>query len=210
VTFLGAFVAACASEPPPPIEVHVVVVDEEKEPIKGAELVTPNGGILATTDARDRAVVLHAGRVGAASSIQVRCPVGFRSPSEPLVIRRMQAVVSVPPEYAAKCNHLRHKLVIAIRAEGGSDLPVLHLGREVARTDASGSAHVLVDGNVRDRVELVLSTAGPENSRLHPQNPSGVFDVAEHDDIAVFDVKFTRDAPPPLPRRIRRLGPRPM
>jgi hypothetical protein len=60
-------------------------------------------------------------------------------------------------------------VVVAVRAEGGRDLPLLHLGRELARTDSSGAAHVVLDVRSEDVLELVLDTTA--QPRLRPKSP---------------------------------------
>ena len=54
---------------------------------------------------------------------------------------------------------------------------MLFLGREVARTDASGAAHVLLKLKSDEAFDLVLGTEG--NDRLRPQNPSASFVVKD-------------------------------
>jgi hypothetical protein len=44
---------------------------------------------------------------------------------------------------------------------------------------------------VHERVELTLSTAGFD--KIHPQNPSAMFELGERDEIQFFDVTFKRD-----------------
>jgi hypothetical protein len=97
-------------------------------------------------------------------------------------------------------------MVIGVRAENGPDLPVLYLGKEVARTDRSGAAHLTVTMNVHEKIELILGTSGKEAESLRPQNPVSVFEMPDHDDIQVFPVTFTREIkkPPPLLRWPRR------
>jgi hypothetical protein len=107
-----------------------------------------------------------------------------------------------------KCEETRRTLVVVVRAENGPDLPILHLGKEIGRTDRSGAAHVKIDADVRERIELTLSTAAPEMAHVHPENPTQVFEPAEHDEVREFAVTFKRDAKkkPPAPRPT---GPRP-
>lgn len=205
--FVAATASGCGSSAPAPSVVHIRVIDEAKAPVPGAQIAA-SGTVVATTDAEGRASVEVAGREGETFGVDVRCPVLYRSPPAPLAIRRLPTMAADAPEYVARCSRTRHTLVVAVRAEGGGNLPVLHLGKEVARTDESGSAHVLVEGDVHERVELLLSTSGaPAHAKLHPQNPVVAFEVGERDEIVVFDVKFTREAKP-VRRAAPRVGPR--
>ena len=59
------------------------------------------------------------------------------------MLRRL-AEPSKVPAYQATCPPTTRAIVVAVAAENGAGLPVLYLGREVARTDASGAASVLL------------------------------------------------------------------
>ena len=58
------------------------------------------------------------------------------------------------------------RVVVAVRAENGPNLPVTYLGRAVGRTDASGAAHVLLAMHPGDQFSLGLDTSG--NKRIPP------------------------------------------
>jgi hypothetical protein len=84
-----------------------------------------------------------------------------------------------------------------VRARGGADLPVKHLGREIARTDAEGVAHALLKVAPTEQVTLVLDTSDPAHERLRPKNPEYTLVMRARDEVAVFDQTFTLQ---PLPR----------
>ena len=67
--------------------------------------------------------------------------------------------------------------------------------------------HVLVEGEVHERVELTLSTADPKLAKIHPQNPAATFEIGDRDEVMKFEMKFTRDAKPAA-RVVRRTGPK--
>jgi hypothetical protein len=196
----------CAPPPVPPSVVWIRVLDEAKAPVRDAE-ISAGAEVIARTDGDGRAEVSVTGKEGSTFNLEVRCPTVYRSPSSPLAIRRLQTTAAPSPEYLAKCSRIRHTLVIAIRAEGGANLPVLHLGKEVARTDESGGAHVLIDGEVHERVELQISTADAKHAKVHPQNPVAAFELSDRDELKVFEVKFTRD-PKPVARAVARSAPK--
>lgn len=60
---------------------------------------------------------------------------------------------------------------------------------------------------MHERVELLLSTADPKHAKLHPQNPSGVFEISDRDEVQILDVNFTQD-PKPVVRAPPRTGPK--
>jgi hypothetical protein len=72
-------------------------------------------------------------------------------------------------------------------------LPVTYRGREIARTDASGAAHVLLKSAPKEPVTLVLDTSG--ETQLRPKNPELNLEMPFEDKLVVFDQSFTRDAP---------------
>lgn len=92
------------------------------------------------------------------------------------------------PEYDVTCPPTTRTVVVAVRADNGPNLPVMYLGREAARTDTAGAAHVMMKLKPDEGFSLVLATDG--NDRLRPQNPSASFIVRDHDDVFTFDQKF--------------------
>lgn len=208
VLLVVATVGCKPPEKPPALVVSIRVLDESKAPIDGAEIALESK-VLARTDAEGRATLNIDGKDdGTTFPVEVRCPAKvFRSPTTPIAIRRLRSV-GEGPEYIARCERLRHQLTIAIKIDGGmGNMPVVHLGKEVARTDQHGKATVLVEGEVRERIELVIDTSDPKYAKLHPQNPSGAFEIGGHDETKPFEVKFTRDKPPP-PKIIKKQAPK--
>jgi len=98
--------------------------------------------------------------------------------------------------------------VVAVRAEGGANVPVLYLGREIARTDGSGAAHVAFRVASTDAVTLTLDTT--EQPKLRPQHPSMSFHGAERDQLTAFAQKFEAEAAKPKPRVAPHAAPEPM
>jgi hypothetical protein len=205
IGFAG-FGSGCRPPPAPPSRVLIRVLDEAKTPIHGAEIASQSE-VIAKTNDDGRAEVAVAGKEGESFRLEVRCPKLYKSPNTPLEIRRLDNGVSQAPEYVARCSRLRHSLVVAIKTEGGSNMPILHLGREVARTDQDGSAHVLIEGEVHERVDLTIDTSDPKNAKIHPQNPVASFEITNQDELKVFQQKFTRDAKP-VAKVVKRSGPK--
>ena len=147
-------------------------------------------------------VVAH-GTEGDVLSFDVACPEGYQSPSRPLsvVLRRLSGKGGAP-EYVVPCRPTARTLVIAVRAEHGPDLPVVYLGREVARTDRSGAAHVSLVSPPEESVELVLDTGNAP--RLRPHSPSARFRVGDADDIVVLDESFQLEDAPRVVHAVRK------
>lgn len=201
-------IATCASmvackevPPPPPVTVFVKVVDEAKGPVENA-VIASQSDVVTTTNGDGRAEITVRGREGATFFLDVRCPAGYRSPDAPLEIRRLDNGSAAAPEYVTKCSRLRHRLVVNVnvKAPAGasvSGLPVVYLGKPLTKTDAEGKAKVVLEGDVLERVDLMLDTSDPAFGKYHPQNPVGTFEIPNADGETGFDVKFTVDKPPP-------------
>lgn len=196
---------SCKPPPPAPVTISVHARTETGAPTGNVEIYA-GPRLIARTDANGRAQLSIDGAEGETFELRVKCPPGFSSPAKPVVVRRLGiSATTAVPEHVVSCHQTRHALVVAVRAEGGPGLPVLHLGKLVARTDATGAAHVLLEGEVREHVELTIGTPGKENEKIHPQNPAQVFEVPERDSIQLFAVTFTRD---PKKAPIKKSGPK--
>ncbi|MBI2393680.1 MAG: hypothetical protein HYV09_29165 [Deltaproteobacteria bacterium] len=186
--------AACGAEPQqkPPVEVLVKVSGDPGAPLEGASVLF-SGKSIATTDAKGAAKLTLTGNEGDLYDVTVKCPAGFQSPSKPISITLHRfAEPSKTTEYEVSCPPTKRNIVVAVRADNGPNLNVLHLGRAIGRTDASGAATVLLEGLDADsQFELTLDTTEKGNEDLKPQNPTNVFTVKRADDVFTFDVKFT-------------------
>jgi hypothetical protein len=94
------------------------------------------------------------------------------------------------PVFKVSCPPMQRHVVVAIKAENGPNLPVLYLGRIVARTDQSGAAHFSLEAPPGGQFQVTLDTTAKENARLKPPSPSKPFTVGNGDDILVFEQKF--------------------
>ena len=183
--FANASCSKFEDTPPPTYDIIMKVDSDPNSPLPGAVIVR-NGKDLATTDNTGKAKLALVGAEGDNLDFTVRCPPDFMAPSKPINVTLRRA--SRMPEYNTSCPPSVRKVVIAVRAEGGANLPVTYLGKPVARTDASGAAHVLLAMKPGDQFELGLDTHAYE--RLRPQNPTATFVVKPKDEIQGFEVKF--------------------
>jgi hypothetical protein len=187
--------------PPPPQIVNLRVHSDPSTPVPGAGLFF-NGTKIATTDEAGLGQLKLAGRDGDAFDITVLCPQGYLSPEKPIqVTLKRLADPTKSPEYAATCPPTVRTIVVAVRADNGPRLPVTYLGEEVARTDESGAAHVLLKLQPGARFDLTLSTDDKQHALLRPQNPTQSFAVRQRDDVFTFDQKFEQNAKRPAVRR---------
>ena len=184
-------ITACAAlepVPPPPQEIIIRVNGDPGQPISGAT-VQYNGKKVSESGADGSAPLKLNGKDGEIYDLMVACPEGFLSPTKPLsVTLRRLADPTRKPEYDVACPPTTRTVVVAVRADNGPNLPVMYLGREVARTDGAGAAHVMFKLKADESFNLVLGTES--NDRLRPQNPTASFVVHDRDEVFTFDQKF--------------------
>jgi hypothetical protein len=162
-------------------------------PLAGARVVY-RGEAAHVSDDQGLVALSLQGVEGTSVSFNIECPEGHRAPSAPLsVVLRRANEADRRPEYAVLCPPLFRTVVVAVRAERGASLPVVQLGREVGRTDASGAAHVVLQSAPEETVELTLDTSA--HPLLRPRNPTTRFRVGQSDDILVFNQAFNSDKP---------------
>lgn len=171
------------------IRIDVDVSSDPGRGVANAEIVS-RGERLAVTDDAGRATLALRGHEGDAFELAVRCPAGFESPAMPLPvsIRRLSSD-SRSPHFDARCAPLQRTVVVGVRAERGPNLPVVYLGRQVARTDASGAAHVVLSVKPGESVTLTLDTK-EASSKLLPESPTLTFVAKDADDFVSLDQRF--------------------
>jgi hypothetical protein len=184
--------AACAPAVPA-VHAQEAVIRVESDPgtpVAGAK-VTFDGRTLAETSNEGRARRRMTGHDGDVFHIAVGCPEGFEPASELAfdVLVRHGLDAGRAPEFVGRCARAERRAIVVVRATNGPNLPVLYLGREVARTDASGAATLGLDVHPGDDVELTLDTRGAK--KPHPQNPALSFKAPERNDLVMLDQKFT-------------------
>ena len=192
---LAMAMSGCDSLAPPTKPSQPIVFVAESDPgvrLAGVEL-QHRGRTVATTQADGTATLKLTGQEGETFDFDVRCPSGHRAPAGAVsVVLRRTAGPGVAARFPLRCAPNERTLVVAIRAEGGPNLPVKYLEREVARTDGSGAAHVAFRVAPTDSVALTLDTSG--DPRLRPQSPSMSFHGADRDQLTAFSQKFEQEA----------------
>jgi hypothetical protein len=197
-------VAGCAPPAPSPPQAFAFHVSSDPDvPLAGAQL-RMRGNLLATSDAGGVARFAVNGRDGEPFDVAVECPTGYRSPTLPTTVTlgRLVAADEVT-EFDVRCTPAVRTVVVAVNGSKGRRLPVLLLGREIARTDASGVATVLLHPEPQEQLELTLDTSDKDSADLRPRSPTATFVAKNEDDVFLFDPHFSvaaRKAPPPAPR----------
>jgi hypothetical protein len=130
------------------------------------------------------------GRPGQVAPLTVKCPDGYASPDKTVDVGITELAPGSPaPLFEARCTALAHSLVVAIRAENGPNLPVIYLGKELARTDAEGVAHVVLKVPPGETASLRLDTSAVP--ALKPQNPELTFKASNRDEMLLLEQKFS-------------------
>jgi hypothetical protein len=187
-------------------QVHRVVVQAETaghQPLAEVEVLR-HGRVVGKTSATGSLTLHLEGSEGQRFELEARCPATYVPERQPLsvTLRRLVETGKLPT-YRVDCQPSTRTSVVAVRATNGPDLPVMYLGRELARTDSSGVAHVALTLRPGERYELSLDTAGKP---LTPKNPRAVFVVGNEDELVFFDQRFQgrkaagASARPRLPR----------
>jgi hypothetical protein len=190
-----------------PFLVQVDVVSDPGRAVPGA-LIMNGKEIVSRTDDAGAASVRVNGKEGDRIDVTIKCPADYESPNKPLSIPlRRLASGSRVPHFEVRCAPSVRTFVVGVRAANGPGLPVMVLGREVARTDASGAALFVVVAKPSDQVDVMLNTTGdPAAELLEPRSPVLTFMAKDSDDFVVLDQKFAARKPtpragPPLPPR---------
>jgi hypothetical protein len=180
-----------ACERPAPIsEMHGVIVQAETtghQPLAGVE-VWRQGRVVGKTSATGSLTLQLEGSEGQRLELEARCPATYvpERQSVSVTLRRLAGTQKLPT-YRVDCQPSTRTTVVAVRATNGPDLPVMYLGRELARTDSSGVAHVALSLRPGERYELSLDTTGKP---LTPKSPRAVFVVGSEDELVFFDQRF--------------------
>lgn len=176
----------------PPSHAHGLVIQAETTghaPLGGVE-VSRHGDALGKTAASGALTLRLAGSEGQRLELEARCPASY-VPERQVVsvtLRRLSGARQLPA-YRVECQPATRTTVVAVRATNGPDLPVMYLGREIARTDSSGVAHVALTLRPGERYELGLDTGGKP---LLPASPRAVFVVGQEDELVFFDQRFQK------------------
>jgi hypothetical protein len=197
---LAGAVSCARATPAASFDLLIRVSSGPGRPLAGARVLFQGKQVGMTKDNGTVKLSVE-GTEGEVFPFTISCPDGYRSPAKPIdVTLRRLADPGAPPEFAVSCTPLTRTVVVAVRADQGPHLPVVYLGQEVARTDASGAAHVLLTLPPGEEFELMLDTSQAAGERLRPQKPSGKFSVKNADEILTFHVPFTieveKRAPP--------------
>lgn len=193
-------IAACEEEKPPPLFRITFNAESDGASLAGVR-ITADGQVLGETGDSGELGVEITGAEGQAMVIEGQCPEGHRQPLQlPLLtLRSFQGLDPVAHargiEMTIECPPAERHAVVVVRARDQDDQPVTGLpvtvrGREVARTDDGGIAHLHYAVPPNSTLRVSLNTDEVENIR--PQNPGRSFSVPDADEVFVLDQSFQR------------------
>lgn len=196
---LLALIGAGCTEPAPPepFQISIKVESDPGRPMAGASISRANK-LLGTTNAEGRVNLKIAGVEGEFTDMTVTCPEGYQTPLKPVSVKLTRlADKTKVTEYGVPCPPSMRRVVVAVRAENGPNLPVMYLDKAVTRTDGAGAASFALEVPPGTNFSVVLNTI--ERHDVKPINPQRTFVVPQHDDVLLFDQKFDveKKAPPP-------------
>jgi hypothetical protein len=197
---------ACTSGPPlEDFQITAFATSDEDRPLANVRVVTPEQE-LGVTGMDGSATIQIRAREGDRLLLGAVCPRDHRllTPPRELVLRRVRSLAGDGAvRVQLRCAPLTRTAVIAVRAQGQRDLPVLVDGDPVTRLNESGVAHLVLSGITEQRFEVSLDTSS--NEALQPQNPVRIVTISDRDDLVVYDQPFAVEAAPE-PERARGRG----
>lgn len=156
---------------------------------------------MGVTDQSGGARLRLLGKEGDRVEVGARCPESHSAPAPQQIVLRSY-VDHKAPELEIRCTPRRRSLAVVVTAKNGPELPIVHRGQQLAKTDAQGVAHFVLEGAPADAFEIALDTTS--RSDLRPQNPFKRFVIEGRDGAALFDPELTVVKPP------QRRAPRPV
>ena len=212
------FASACGEPEQDPLHTITFLAHADPgEPLAGVAISTMFNGRpqpLGTTDASGVWVQRLRAPYGTTIPVSATCPTGHRQ-AEMVQSIRFDPIRSLDPAVAARgiehtiqCLPSERDAVVIVRTSGTghvAGIPVLVDGREVARVDEGGVAHVPLRyaPNTSFRIELAASTISPY---LQPAQPAHDFTIPDEDVFLSFEQPFTYEEPAPVRRVVRRVA----
>jgi hypothetical protein len=202
LTLLG-LTLGCGNAAPPPLYPITLRVVSDDRPLPGAAIVI-GGRELGATDAQGRFRMETIGVEGTAVEVTVRCPAGFRSPTQPLAVvlrstvQLDQAQRGQGIETTAQCPPTQRIAAVVVRVPGRPNLPIQYENREITRTDLQGVAHMIFRVGGGDTLRLRIDTH--EQPLLRPASPELVVHTNDTDNVYVSTQGFEEAAAPRAPR----------
>ena len=201
----GTLASSCDDEPAaPPRYPFTFNTHADGDGLEGVR-INVNNAPVGVTNGEGVLRVDLTGPEGAPVRVSAVCPEGHRS-TEDAQVHNLRRVQSLDPATAARgievtfaCPPEHRNAVVVVRTHNQVGLPIMLDGREAARTDGSGVAHLAVVMTPGTAFQVLVDTR--HNERLRPRSPTQTYTVPDRDEVFVLDQRFVEEAPP---RRVRR------
>jgi hypothetical protein len=182
---LALTAAACAEQRAETQTYPVLVraLSDDGDPLADLEIEV-SGVVVGRTGADGSQLLQMAGNEGAQLLFEPRCPGGSNSRGEAPALRLRTLAGGPPPEVEVVCGRDKRMAALVVNTQGFGNLPVLVHDREVARTDETGTAHVLLEGTPSTPMRVVLDTSSLP--RVVPPSPHQDVQIGKRDTIVVF------------------------
>lgn len=183
----------------PPIEAKVNVRAQTSDGVPLAGVLLESSGRQAVSAADGTAHLTLSGSEGERREVSIVCPDDYETTASTLVvsIHRSNSAARAY-HYDVACNPLRRSIVVVTRAVNGANLPILHLGSEIGRTNEAGIAHAWVSLPAGESLRLMLDT---DDRDLLPRSPTFDFPAADRDEIVTINQLFDVPVRPKVSRR---------
>jgi hypothetical protein len=201
-----AVLLGCSSGKPAPVPftIELRALSDDGAPLAGVafSLGKKTAGLTGT---EGRVVQKVAGDEGSTLRVGVTCPVDYDPPGQLPVVRltrtrTIDAREAQPLPVEVRCERRQSDIVVVVRADRGSRLPVLIDGKLVTTTDDDGLAHVLVRrARTEKKLDVALDTTG--RASLKPVNPARTYDISGRDAVILFEQTFVA-TPPAVARAV--------
>ena len=167
---------------------------------------------LGSTDQKGRLRALLKGFEGQEQKFEVTCPTGYSSSeadAPAIQLRSHTGGSSAASEVVVRCHAEQRLAAVLVSTPGLEGLPVLVHGREVARTDAFGTAHVALTGLPQTPMRVMIDTSS--RPRITPASPHKDVRLSGRDEIVVFAPELVEVAPPKpkVKRKVKEKEPEP-
>jgi len=195
---------AC-EEPGPVVASYPVLIraaSEDGEPLVGIPIVS-RSTVIGRSDETGALLVQMQGQEGLDVSFTAQCPAGSKPIGVPPTLRLRTLGGGARPEVEVSCGRDKRTAALLVSAPGFAGLPVLVHDREVGRTDATGTAHLLLQGDPSTPLRVVLDTRSLPN--VVPPSPHRDLQIGSRDDIVVFAPELAEAKPPEKKKKHHRV-----
>jgi hypothetical protein len=167
--------------------VRLLVTNVPGDPLSRVP-VSLAGKRIGVTGADGYANLTIVGQEGMRAQLGIQCPPNHRQPTEPVSVGLFDYDTDNTPEVSTICEQERVRQAVIVRTPNAAELPFSLRGQPAGKTDALGVAHVLVEGEPGETVDLLFDTS--EYPDLQPANPSVRLVLSNHDDAVLADPRF--------------------